>query len=294
MTPAERLISRELQAMADIKVSQRDIERAHDELRARLALAPSHPLRTRLPIVAAAVALAVAAVAIWVGGAPLRQHEPAHRPAHPSDVAAIRAATGFVDAFAGFDVPRARGWLTRGATTTGALAENWAALNRFFAATGGQIILQPCRVLARAADGTHVTCRFRYQLLGSAELGRGPYGGSLFDITTRHGRVSGAFMYFEYRNGFSAQMWSPMATWMNRTHPHDAAVMYTDWPQDTEWQLTGPSIRLWSQRTHDFVRFIERACSSARTPGLGLGPAACTGFRPGTQPGAQPGAATRG
>src|SRR5438128_213609 len=84
-------------------------------------------------------------------------------------------------------------------------------------------------VVAPRSGGTHVACRFGYQLLGSAALGRGPCGGSLFDITTHHGRVSGAFMSFESLNGFDAQMWTPMATWMNRTHPNDAAVMYADW-----------------------------------------------------------------
>jgi hypothetical protein len=275
MTPAEQLVSRQLHALADIPVSELDVERAHHELRARLA--PTRPRRpVRGPIAAAvAVALTMAAVAVWVGATRSRSDEPTH----PTDAAALRAATGFVDAFADVDVRRARRWMSTKATTAGDLGRDWAAVSRYFAATG-RIIPQRCHAVSGTGGTTYVVCPFSYQLLGSAELGRGPYRGSYFDLTTRAGRVARASMYFEYRNGFNAQMWSPMATWMNRTHPHDAAVMYADFPDDSAWQLSDRAIRLWAHRAQDFVRFLESVCST-HTSRPAVDPNACTGIRAG-------------
>lgn len=258
MTSAERRVAQDLHELADIPVTEQDLDRAHDELEARIRALPAR--RTGPMLVAAAVALVLALAAAWWLRAPdAHRVTPAHQPAHASVSSGKRAATGFVAAFAAYDVPRARAWLAPGAATTGELADSadWTALNRYFEATGSKLLPEPCRMLTHTASDATFRCGFRYYALRSQELGRGPYDGSYFEIDTRDGRVTVAYMDFEYRNGFNAQMWSPFAAWMNRTHPKDAAVMYTNWPLDNQWRLTDRAISLWSQRTRDFVQHVR-------------------------------------
>jgi hypothetical protein len=71
LTPAERLVASELHTLADIPVTQHDVESAHDQLFDRLRALPSegessasHRARTLLLVAAAAVALIAAA--LWV------------------------------------------------------------------------------------------------------------------------------------------------------------------------------------------------------------------------------------
>jgi hypothetical protein len=261
MTPAERLLTRELHDFADIQVTGRDLRRAHDELRARLRT----PTVQRRPstLVAAAAAAIVLAVAAAVG---LANHHAQHlQPAHhsPASIApAVRTANEFVHAFASGDVPRARALLSPRAPTTGDLdGDDWPAVSRYFQAAEGRLIFtRPCRVLTRTGAGTTARCAYRYQLLGSSQLGLGPYDGSYFEVVTKAGRVTLAFMHFEYHNGFSSQVWSPFASWMNRTHPLDARQMYPDWPLDSQWGYTDRALQLWSRRTHDYVRHVRSAC----------------------------------
>jgi len=267
MTPTELRVARQLHELADVPVTAQDVERAHAEFLVRLRELPGRRTSPSL-VTAVAVALVVLlAAAWWLSSGHKGGVEPAQRPAHASEVLAHRAAAGFVGAFTAFDVPRARAWLARGAVISGELADGWPALDRYFAATGSELIPGRCRVVGSTTEGTRFRCPFRYYALRSKQLGRGPYRGSWFDIVAQGGRVRLALMHFEYLNGFNAEMWSPFAAWINRTHPRDAAVMYTNWPLDNQWRLTDRSIRLWSQRTRDYIRQMT-ATAAPSPPGV--------------------------
>jgi hypothetical protein len=277
MTPAEQLITRELHAFADIPVTERDVRDAHDELRARLRAVPVRHRSTRVLIAAAAVVvLVLGLIAVRLTGLHPPQLEPARHPDRP-DAAAVRTANDFVHAFASADVPRAKALLTPQAPTTGDLdGKDWASVSRYFQAAEGRFsFAQPCRVVTRTGAETTVRCPYRYQLLGSARLGLGPYRGSYFEVVTKRDRVTLAFMHFEYRNGFNTQVWAPFATWMNTAHPHDAAQMYPDWPLDSQWGYTRRALQLWSQRTRDYVDHVRSTCAATPRPGTTPGGTPC-------------------
>jgi hypothetical protein len=176
----------------------------------------------------------------------------------------MATATGFVDALSSFDVARARHLLAPGATFSGAVdGRSWAEVMRFFHETGGRIIPDPCFVLDQTSPRTVVDCPYSYQLMRSGDLGLGPYAGSTFEITTRNGRVTHVDMDHETdTNGWSSQMWTPFATWIDTFHHRDGAAMYPDWPQQHHWPATDQAIRLWSERTRQFVHYARHLCST--------------------------------
>jgi hypothetical protein len=279
MTPDERLVARELRAMADIPVEAHDLARAHEELRSRLKAGPParrQPTtrRHRTRLLAAATA-AAAVVAVWAWGQRTHSVEPAGLPSR-SDAAAIRTASSFVDAFASFDAGRSRDLLTPGAQISGATDRaDWASTNSFFKAAGGRILPQRCVVTERASRTTTVSCPFDYQLLRSADLALGPYTGSYFVLTTRAGLITHVDMEYDYTI-FHDQVWEPFAAWIDAYHRADGARMYPGWPAQDQW---GPgnaaSNRLWSERTREFVRYARHLCA---TP-TGTYAALCTGIR---------------
>jgi hypothetical protein len=278
MTPAERLVAGQLHELADIPVTDQHLERVHDQLHDRLRALPSAaPRRTRslLLAAAAAVALVAAAAAVWATSQRPHNVAPAQKLSR-SDTVAIRTASDFVDALSLFNVSQARRLLAPGATFTGAVdTRHWEVVMRFFQKTGGQIIPDPCAVLNRTGAEIVVNCPYEYQLMRSGELRLGPYTGSTFEITTRNGRVTHVNMYHATdANGFSTQMWSPFATWIDTFHHRDGAKMYPDWPRQGHWPATDQAIRLWSERTRQFVRYARHLCSHSHQSIFG---AVCAG-----------------
>ena len=59
-------------------------------------------------------------------------------------------------------------------------------------------------------------------------------------------------------SAFSPQVWEPFADWVSTTHPDDAAVMYQDATLSSV-RLTEKSIRLWEQRTREYVKEVNQA-----------------------------------
>ena len=51
-------------------------------------------------------------------------------------------------------------------------------------------------------------------------------------------------------------MWEPFADWVRTTYPEDGAVMYEG--DYTDFQLSRESIRLWEQRTREYVEEVGR------------------------------------
>jgi len=218
---------------------------------------------TKLLAAAAAVVLVVAGAAVWAWSQ--RGHTSTsvnHQSG--SEATAMQTATGFVDALSSFDVPRARHLLAPGATFSGAVdSRSWAEVMRFFHQTGGRIIPDSCFVLDQTSLKTVVDCPYSYQLMRSGDLGLGPYTGSTFEITTRNGQVTHVYMDHETdTNGWSSQMWTPFATWIDTFHHHDGATMYPDWPRQHHWPATNQAIRLWSERTRQFVHYARHLCST--------------------------------
>jgi hypothetical protein len=116
---------------------------------------------------------------------------------------------------------------------------------------GYQQALVSCEETGHSGSDTDVRCTFAFHLLGSDAFGRGLFRGSYFDLTVRGGKIVRASQTWNTER-FSAQMWEPFAGWLSRSHPDDAAVMYGD-PSYSGARLTDESVRLWKQRTREYV-----------------------------------------
>jgi limonene-1,2-epoxide hydrolase len=210
---------------------------------------------------ALAAAICVMAAAFIIGTRQADTSAPADVPPSlaPSDPGGPeRIAERFLRAFARFDADAAmsavaddeviEGIVTlEGVNGPDALALDLAMLE----AMGYEQIVHGCD--ASGGDTvTVVTCPYDFHALRSDEIGLGPYGGSRFTFTVRDDAIVGVDMGLNFLETFSAEMWEPFAAWVSRAHPEDAAVMYTDGSL-TDYALTPASIRLWEQRSREYV-----------------------------------------
>jgi len=205
------------------------------------------------------VAAALFLLAACDGGAdaPTQDEQAATAPAAEANAEEI--ATDFLGAaYGAFDAKGAMAYVADDADLdlTGLGVADTAGLRlllAFWEATGYEQILDPCEVTGSSADGTAVRCTFDFHAIRSDEIGLGPYSGNHFDLTVHDGKVVEASQSFEIAE-FSPQMWEPFAAWVSETHPKDFAVMYTG--GGTDFRLTEESIRLWRQRTHEYVKEV--------------------------------------
>ena len=96
-------------------------------------------------------------------------------------------------------------------------------------------------------------CAFTYHLLGSNELGFGPFAGSEFAVTVDN--ASGLITdVFNQWNGdqFMRQVGDAFTEWLTTTHPESTAAMSAG---DTP-ALTPESLALWEQYRQEYVQHV--------------------------------------
>ena len=74
-------------------------------------------------------------------------------------------------------------------------------------------------------------------------------------LLVKDGEVTYASMTWD-TSKFSKQMWDPFVRWVLKTYPDDAAVMFN--ADQTDYQLTPESIRLWDERTREYVKAVQQ------------------------------------
>jgi len=177
-------------------------------------------------------------------------------------------ATGFLNAYGAFDVERAISYLAADADFSGLIAAVGAAdvtgthgelrlLISYLEAGRYEQQLEPCEELSSSPSGIDLRCPFAFHLLGSHLFGRGPFGGSYFDLRVRDGRIVRASADWE-TSPFSPLMWEPYANWVSAAYPEDAELMYPD-ETHSGVRLTEESIALWERRTPEYVEGIGSA-----------------------------------
>lgn len=212
-------------------------------------------------LAAAAVALVLIAALLIIQSreeAPATDQTPVAAGAQETTVnaRAEKVATGFVEAYGAFDVEQAMTYLADDATIAVLGAQDdLRLLSSWLEATGYQQIVDPCEGVGNSASGS-IRCTFAFHALRSGELGRGPFGGSSFDLVVRDGKIVHASQDWEIEK-FSPQVWEPFANWVSTVHPKDAAVMYQD-DSHSGVRLTEESIRLWELRTLEYVEEVGR------------------------------------
>jgi hypothetical protein len=177
--------------------------------------------------------------------------------------AAEEVATRFLEAYGAFNAEQATTYLADDADLTGLIGSGYSegpeGLPRFISfleAEGYEQTITSCEGSPVGSD-TSVVCAFDFHAIRSDEIGRGPFTGSSFTFTVRDGEIVRASQSFEIEK-FSPQMWEPFAHWVSTTYPKDAAVMYQDGTL-SNYNLTEKSIRLWEQRTREYVKEVRGA-----------------------------------
>jgi hypothetical protein len=117
-----------------------------------------------------------------------------------------------------------------------------------------QILVDPCRVTGTSASSTAVRCPFDWHAIRSDEIGLGPYPG-YWDLTVRDGEIVLVSLHWEIEK-FSPQMWEPFRDWVSKNYPKDFDMMYTG--GGANFRLTEESIRLWEQRSREYVKEVGR------------------------------------
>ena len=166
-------------------------------------------------------------------------------------------ATEFLEAYGAFDVEQARTYLADDARIASMTdQDDLRLLLSFFEATGYRQTLNSCEEVGDSFPGS-IRCTFDFHGLRSGEIGRGPFGGSSFDLFVHDGKIVRAKQDWGIEK-FSPQMWEPFAGWVSTAHPKDAAVMYTD-ENHSNVRLTEESVRLWDARTREYVEKAGRS-----------------------------------
>lgn len=207
------------------------------------------------------VAIGIAAIAAIVanresaGTTPAGDRQPSLNPTTGADPGAIAAAEGFANAFAAFDSDKAISYLADDANLLALDAHTVEGLPTELAllrAMGYRQRLLSCDASGAGPSGTVVGCTFDFHSLRSAEIGRGPYPGS-FDFTVQDGEIVSVSLDWNI-DRFSPQMWEPFAAWVSKNYPRDVVAMYN--ADQTNFLLTKKSIRLWEQRTKEYVDVV--------------------------------------
>jgi hypothetical protein len=233
-------------------------ERQHTHQRSR-------GVRKKLGAFALAAAIGVAALALILvtrSGDDATTQEPAEAPTTTQE----EVATSFVEAYGAFNVERAISYLADDAdisNMTGSVGvaegaegppDELRLLLSLLEAHGYKQMLNrshPCEDRGSSAAGTTFRCPFDFHAIRSNEIGLRPFRGSHFDLTVRDGEIVEASTTWGIEK-FSPQMWEPFARWVSTAYPEDAAVMYTDGSHEGV-RLTEESIRLWEQRSREYV-----------------------------------------
>jgi hypothetical protein len=186
--------------------------------------------------------------------------EPAGPPRGVHGQGAEQVARDFLAAYAAFDADRAMAYLSDGPIDghMGVLAPTEFRMRLdYYRAIGYRIHVTRCE-RGPTPTGTHLSCTFDLQALRSDELGLGPYRDNVWLLHVAHdGKIDEVHEDWAYaNNGFAAQVWTPFARWLASTHPADVAVMYADADQ-TDERITPDSIRLWRQRTAEYVDHVR-------------------------------------
>jgi hypothetical protein len=254
----ERLLTATLHAQAEDAMNDTDTQTQLDILHRESA---RHPRGGRAVGLVAAAAV-VAALVWWQGTDDATVIEPTPPVDVPTQTEEL--ATNFVEAWADFDRARVASYIAKGATLkVGAdpgSPESWRVLNRWDQATGWAVQVEPCRETFTPGNTIQVACAYSGHLLGSQQLGRGPYENNVFLVTVENGKVVHASQsgYSYLLNGpFDDEMWIPFRQWMDDEHPADAQVMdaYTD-AASTAAEIDA-SLQLWEQRTQEYVDAVR-------------------------------------
>ena len=207
-------------------------------------------------VAAAAVAAAVVGVGVWSA-------DPSEDPSSPpvaqapdsTGAADIAAAEGLAAAFANHDAAAAASHLALGREE--AWFESDAAWKRD-AAYSVEYLMKPCTETGSTSVGTVFTCPYAMHVLGSREVGKGPFRHNILHVTVTDGKVTSADSTIPFETNGVQQHLESVRAWLVENHPKDVPFLMkeeqdvkpTEWPRWTQ---------LWQQYTREYIAATNRA-----------------------------------
>ena len=142
----------------------------------------------------------------------------AESPERTVNASTEEVATRFLEAYGAFDLEQTMSYLAHDATIPSLGAkDDPRLLISWLKATGYQQSVDSCEQLGDSESGS-ARCPFDFHALRSAEIGRGPFHGSSFDLTVRDGKIVRVSQAWEIEK-FSPQVWEPFARWVSKAQP---------------------------------------------------------------------------
>jgi hypothetical protein len=166
----------------------------------------------------------------------------------------LAAAEGFAAAFVDHDPAAARAYLAPGEEPW----FGWEAAWQRDSAWGVEYLMKPCTKKYNISDSTVFSCPFAMHLLGSREVGKGPFRGNTLTVTVIDGRASYADSAMPFETNGMGQHLDSIHAWVAKYHPKDKAFLFQDeqdlrpgeWPRWTQ---------LWKQYTQEYIAATNQA-----------------------------------
>jgi hypothetical protein len=125
-------------------------------------------------------------------------------------------------------------------------------------AWGATAIMRPCRATTTYASLTVFSCPFAIHLLGSREVGEGPFPHNTFTVDVSDGEVTAADVVIPFETNGLGRYLDSVFAWIDENHPSDSRFLHQDeadvrpaeWPRYT---------RLWKQYVSEYVAATNHA-----------------------------------
>ena len=245
----ERRLTAVLHRRAEVVMSRTDTQ---EELREFLTRGdPEQPRafgRTRFTaVVAAGVATAAAAAAgFWTAGLAADDAQPA--PVQQPAADPVELTERFVVAYASNDIDTVSELAADGADLRG-----WRVFMARDQAWGMDFMFEPCRQVTTNSVGTGVVCPFSLHVMGSEQVGRGPFENAVFTVWLNdEGRVFEADTTWNYEYNGMTEHFEKATAWVWSQHPDQAEFLMLDEPDVPPAQLDR-WLGLWERYLQEYV-----------------------------------------
>ena len=165
-------------------------------------------------------------------------------------------ARGFLDAYGDYDAERAMTYLTDDAIASIAFTPEELALTlAMMEAHRWKQTITGCEQQGDSPDGVTIRCTFDLHLLGSDQLGLGPYSDNYWDLTIRDGRI---VVHVAWSSRSTPTESPRCSTPSPSGSPPSTPTTSTPCSRRTRrmFRLTEDSVRLWAQRVPEYVAAV--------------------------------------
>ena len=206
------------------------------------------PPRRRV-LIAVAVAAALVVVLALVAVESNDAADDRSKVAGPAAVSSVQPARGFMRAWARYDADGAAGYLTAGALSDFGGLQYMRLVTRWMKAAEVKFLNTACEETGRSASAVAVRCAYDVHLLGSDQLGLGPYRQAR-ELSVRDGKITSVGDLVPA--GAPRETWDSFGFWVASRYPGDVGTMYSDVFRSGV-QFSDASIQLWERHTREYV-----------------------------------------